>query len=235
MTKGGIDMANAIAPDPKTPRLTAEALAELIVVPAFQAKRIVYEQKYPKKEPVSYQPPFYSTALGAIIRYYKAGNNINILNQAILDLERKLDKLPLDAHPSRRIRAQSNIKALETFKKTALVDRMFNGFSQAPRHSLQFGSVEVRFSPDLCGRDLETKRFVVFNPCQQEADDEIARMTIELGYHIFSHRGVQCKITDFEYVNLFSGKVVTQRRFRPRTIERARDTAQMVEGLWTII
>lgn len=230
-----MNMAQAAAPEFKAPRLTAEALAELIVVPSFQAKRIVYEQKYPKKEPISYQPPFYSTALGAIIRYYKAGNNLNILNQVIFDLQEKLDNLPADAHPSRRIRALSNIKALETFKKTVLLDRVFDGFSQAPKHSLQFGSVEVRFSPDLCGRDSATRRFVVFNPCQQDADDEIARMTIELGYHIFAQRGVQCKITEFEYVNLFSGKVVTQQRLRPRTIDRARDTAQMVEGLWTIL
>lgn len=228
-------MATLANQDPKTPRLTAEALAELIVAPAFQAKRIVYEQKNPKKEPVSYQPPFYSSALGAITRYYKGGNNLNILNSAILKLQKQLDELPFDAHPSRRTRALSNIRALETFKNNSHAARMYTGLITPPRHSVPFGGVDVRFAPDLWARDADSHRFVIINPCQQETDEEVARMTLELGYHVFVNSGVPCKIIDFEYVNLFSGKAVNQKKLRRRTIERALDTAQMVEGLWTIV
>jgi hypothetical protein len=217
-------VAHITALEPRVPRLTAEAFSELIAMPAHEHLRIIREQKYPKRAPAMYQVPYYSQVMTAIRQFHKSGNNVAVLSEAIMDLQ----------STEQNAKTKNNIRAIEAFRDSVLKDRRIQ-IRTVPRQTIRFGTVEVRFTPDLCGLEGDAMRYFILNPRRQDANDEIARMTLELGYHILYHNGIVCKLNEFEYVNLLSNQVMKAPRFRQGTITKAERTAQIVEALWESI
>lgn len=215
-------MTNPVGEEtPKARRLTAEAFAELIAAPAYEHVKIIHEQKYPRRAPASYQVPFYSTALFAIRKYYRSNNDVSVLTDAIIKLQLQ----------PQTVRTKSNIRVLEVFRDGA-ISKWPLTLASASWKSTRFGSVEVRFAPDLYSREDDKQRFLIVNPRRQDAEDNIARMTLELGYLILSRNHIRCSISDFEYVNVMSGKIVKLSRMRKSTIDHAEATALMVDAIW---
>jgi hypothetical protein len=100
-------------------------------------------------------------------------------------------------------------------------------------YRMRFGGIDLRFSPDIVGVEDQETRLLTLNPRSEDADDEVARMALELGYRVLLENGGHCKIRDLEYVNLLSGKVIHSRSsLRKQTMVRAQDTALVIEALW---
>lgn len=206
------------------PRLTAEAFAELINAPGYEQLRIIHEQKYPKRAPAVFRIPYYNDAMNAIRRYYRAGNDLNVITEAIIALQSVQETA----------KTRNNVRVLEAFRDGILKDRQLTVLPR-PQRSIWLGNVEIRFRPDLYCQEGDVTRCIVLNPRRRDATDELARMTLEIGCHILNENGLLCTIRDFEYINLISNQVVRAPRMRKRTLERARDTAAIVERLWDTI
>ena len=213
-----------------SPRLTVEAFAELMTVPGYEYRRILYDHKYPKKIPASFMVPYYRDAIAAIVRFYRQGNDPEVLTKAIIELEEKKNytKKP---NP----RNDHNIEVLTAFSKGPLRDRQFR-VQKMINYRIHFDPIDLKFSPDVTAVEDGRTRFVILNPRTEDADDEVARMTLEMAYHVLATSAVPCTIGELEYANILSGKLTRGgARLRKKTMDRAAATAKVIGAIWDTI
>jgi hypothetical protein len=213
-----------------SPRLTVEAFAELMTVPGYEYRRILYDHKYPKKIPASFMVPYYRDAIAAIIEFYRQGNNPEVLTKAILGLEETKSRRKRYAPKDDR-----NIEVLRVFSGGSLRERQFR-VQKANTYRARIGTVGLKFSPDVTGVEDGKTRFLVLNPRMEDTDDEVARMTLEIAHHVLAESAVPCSMNELEYANIRSGKTTRGgARLRKRTLDRAVDTAKVIGAYWDTI
>jgi hypothetical protein len=207
------------------PKLTVRAFAEMMVLPAYEQERILFEQKYPKKAPQIYKAPYYAPALSAIRRYYRGGNDTSILDECRLHIQESAKP------PSKCLH---NLRVIDAFNAGPQAMRQMT-LRTFREYTLGIGSVVLRLNFDLIADEAAKRRRLFYNVRNAELDCEVARLTLELAQIVLRENGQAVPATSLEFVDLFSQTIVTSRRLRTTTEEKVKRNASIIERLWPAV
>ena len=203
------------------PRLTVKAAAEMLQLPAFSQARILTEQKYPKAGSQSFRTPFYRSALNGIVSYFKNDRDKGQIVKA-------RSKALAHAQPARR---DNNIRVLNSFEKSDLFSRDIESIPNS-RFSAEIGDVEFKLSPDLRGFFCDKPILLYLNCRAQALDPEIARLTIEIAHWVTEQNNEGLKISQIEFVDLFTNITYSFKSRRASTIKALSENANIIDTLW---
>lgn len=207
------------------PKLTVRAFAEMMVLPAYEQERILFEQKYPRKAPQIYKAPYYAPALGAIRRYYRGGNDTFILDECRRHIQETAKPLS---------KCQHNLRVIDAFNAGPQAVRQMT-LRTLRDYTLGVGSVELRLNFDLIADEAAKRRLLFYNVRNAELDSDVARLTLELAQIVLRENGQTIPAASLEFVDLFSQTMVTGRRLRTTTEEKVIRNASIIERLWPAV
>ena len=219
----------ALSPSgPAVPSLTVRAFAELMNMSLYQLRAYLVDYKYPKKGQAPFRIPYYRSALGAIRSYYRSGNQAQALAHAIARISSSKLTPVCKAH---------NIRVVRAFQASSQARRRLVPQVLAPM-SATFHGLTLRHSPELyatLGAQAKDVH-ILYNFRDQPITRDITVVTLELLHWLLGNTGHQLGSASLEFVDLTSrSRIYRLGNVRPRTLHRARVTAQGIVHLWPTI
>lgn len=204
-----------------TASLTVKAAAEMLLLPAHSQARILTEQKHPKVGSQAFKVPYYRTAIGGMVAFFRKGGSVA-----------ELDKARVKAQNfNQRAKRTNNLRAIDSFQKSRFSGRAFE-VATSPRLSATIDNVEIRLSPDLRVMEESKTKFIYLN-CKAEAiDSGLARRTLEIGHWVFEKAGHELPMMGFEYVDLVTDQTYSYKTRRRKTITAMQENAKVISVLW---
>ena len=203
------------------PRLTVKAAAEMLLVLAYSQARILTEQKHPKQGAQIFRTPYYSTALNGIRKYFKECQDITAIKSA----RNKALSLNLES------KRENNLRVLTAFEQSDFAKRVFV-VEKNEKISNSIGTVEFRLSPDLVIEEKKKTRLIYINCRAQMLDSEIARLTAEIAHWVTEEVGIELKLNQIEYIDLYTNKTHNFKKRRQKTIKNLTENAKLIEAIW---
>jgi hypothetical protein len=207
-----------------TPSLNVKALAEMLLMPAYEQSRLLHDQKYPKHPPQIFRTPYYQRAIAGIREYFRSDNDSKVVQAIQNDLQNIGDLT----------RRKNNLRVIENFLKSSQVKRKLQPLPNT-KHSAMTGAVEVRLSADLQALENDGSRIIYFNCRIVPVPDEIARLTVEVANWVLTQSHVEIPYEQVELVDLANGKVHRQKKGRPSTVKAIKNNGKIIEALWAAI
>jgi hypothetical protein len=207
------------------PSLTVRALAELMALPGYEQYRVLYDQKYPKRQPGVFRAPYYAPALRGIRAYYASGNSLSEIETARQAL----------SSAGNAVRRSHNERVLASFVDSPQSTRSLSPIRNQ-RVTLSLSDTDLRATFDLVVSDGSTTRRIFYNMRAVPLDEELARTTLEVVHWLLQSSDVRTAIDCLEYVDLANNGVSHSfKRARATTVRRAEQTLKVVEALWPTI
>jgi len=206
-------------------RLTVRAFAELLHLPAHAQVRILYEQKYPRREPQVFKVPFYQVALRGIRDFYASGGDRRQLAEA------RARAAQLRPPPKR----SNNQRALRAFENSNQVARPIIPSPGGTYRALPIRGVELRIRFGLEGEEGDRPRRMLYNLRQAPIDPEVALSTLRVAYWVLAENGLALPMRALEYVDLYDGRVHSVSRQSQRTLRLMMENARIIVTLWPTI
>jgi len=207
------------------PSLSVRALAELMALPGYEQYRVLYDQKYPKRQPGVFRAPYYSPALRGIRAFYASGNSLTEIEAVRLGL----------GSVGNAVRRGHNERVLASFVDSPQSARNLSPLRN-PRLSTSVGDTDVRVNFDLVASDGSVTRRMFYNMRAVPLEENLARTTIEVAHWLLGSCGIRAGIDQLEYVDLANdGMAHVCKKGRASTVKRAEQTLKVVEALWPTI
>jgi len=206
------------------PKLSVKAFSELLGLPAYEQVRILYEQKYPKRQPQVFKIPYYAQSLRAIREYYRSGCDTAQLRTA----EARVAHIRLDSQ------RDNNLRVIRQFEHGSQRNRALI-VAPRQRRSATLHSVELTLQFDLEGSESSAERFLLYNTRAAPIGEETARTTLELAQWVLGQAGKLVSLGSIEYVDLPSDKAYRYSKPRASTLKHASNTAGIITTLWPTI
>lgn len=203
------------------PRLTVKAAAEMLLVPAYSQARILTEQKHPKQGAQIFRTPYYSTALNGIRKYFKEHQNTSAIKAA----RNKALSLNLES------KRENNLRVLSAFENSDFAGRDLD-VERNEKISNSIGTVEFRLSPDLVVAEKKKTKLIYVNCRAQKLDTEIARLTAEIAHWVAEEVGIDIKLNQIEYIDLYTNDTHVFKKRRQKTIKNLTENAKLIEAIW---
>lgn len=206
------------------PSLTVKAFAEFLDLPAWDQQKKLYEQKYPRQSPQIYKQPYYSHSLSAIKNYYRSGNKMEVINDALT----KCNELK----PA--VKITHNIRVLNSFINSKQKNRKIT-INTSKRHSLKIGDVEIRLTFDLVANSIKDKKYIFYNVNNAPATSDLARYMVEIAQYVAKSTNQDITTKDIEYIDLYNDTTFTFSSVRSSTIKKVTQNIKIIEALWNTI
>lgn len=206
-------------------RLTVRAFSELLQLPAYAQSRILYEQKYPRRQPQAFKIPYYQTALGGIRDYYRTGRDASALTRA----RNKASVLSQDA---RRIH---NVRVIDAFEGGAQFNRNLQLLSMPTYIAEPVPGLELRLRFDAEALERNRKARIFYNLRNTELDDRTARATLQIAQWVLEENGQGDSIRSLDYVDFMNGSVHSVSRQSQRTIRLMEANSEIIMAIWPTI
>ena len=207
-----------------SPRLTAKSFAEILRRPTEKATKVMHDQKYPKEEPQIHRIPYYQTAITAIKNYYRADNNVQLLDAA----RNRALSIP---NQSRRV---NTLRVLDDFQDSPHSERRFL-VKPAQRHSAAIGRVEVRLSADMQATEAGKQRIVYFHCSATPIDEETAILLLEIAHWILAENHIETLPEQVEVLDVSSRKSHHVKSWRKSMSSVLTARARAVSSIWDSI
>jgi len=196
-------------------------MAEMMKLPLYEQLRILTEQKYPRQGAQMFKTPYYQRALTGIRQYFRKGNEPKVLLETIAKSE-SLGNLAQRKH---------NIRVVEAFAASSQKDRKL-GVKTAPVAEAAIGDVSLKLSPDLFVDENGEDRVLYINSRNVKIEEEVARLTMEIGHWVTSQCGLQFAPRQFEYLDLAGGVLHVGKKSRMATLKQLEGNAHVISTIW---
>jgi hypothetical protein len=210
-----------MAPTTNSPRLTVNALAEMLRMPAYDQVRVLYDQKYPKQQPQSFRTPYYQAAVTGIREYFRSGNDSRSITSARNDLQ----------SIGNATRRAQNLRVLDQFENSSLVKQELQLLPNT-RYSAKIDSLEIRLSPDIQAMEDGELAMLYFNCRTAPVPDDIASFTVEIANWVLEQNEVEIEFDHVQVIDLITGQTHKRKRGRPTTLKTLKSNARIIATLW---
>lgn len=207
------------------PSMSVRSFAELLALPMYEQVRILEEQKFPRRGNAQFKIPYYSGALKAIRRFYRQGNDHQVLLSAvgIIQAGGGLDH-----------KKNHNIRVINSFMGNPVSNRHLT-IQSNQRRLANFQGVEIRLHFDVSALENGIQKFMFINFRSAPITEDTARTTLELSKWILDQNGLPANMTSLEFLDLCTGVSYRFQRTRKRTLDIANETAGHIQTLWPTI
>ena len=188
------------------PSLSVRSFAELLHLPAYEQERILYEQKYPAREPQKFKVPYYLHALKGIRDYYAAAND----PRALATARARVNALNAQA------RRRQNIRVLNGFQRSREARRRLVPSPLSRLAADPHPGVELRLMFDIEAAEHSNQRRIFYNLRNAPIEGEVATSALQ-------------------YIDLKNGRVYVISRQSQRTLRQMRANARIIATLWPTI
>jgi hypothetical protein len=163
--------------------------------------------------------------LTAIRAYYRSGNDLDVVNTAIAQVQKS---------ESIRAKIEHNVAVLRSFAQGNQRGRRLTP-EPGTRSVVNLAGLDLRFTPDLVAAENGLRKYLLFNLRAADPTPEVARTILELACHVVSSSGGECSPRNFEFISIRSDRVQRITQVRRGTLNRARQSARGILQLWPAI
>lgn len=209
------------------PVLTVRSFAEMINLPMYSQYKILHEQKYPKDESNVFKVPFYKPSIDIIKKYFKYNKDKTIIENWI---KTEVERIKPQSKSINNKRVVSKfISSPISTRNLTLINRNYS-YTAYPLEK-----VELKLHFDIEGSENGQPIFIFINFRGTKIDEQIAKDTLSLTYWILEKNGINCKISQLEYIDLAADIVFRVKKQSISTIKKMNNNALVVKTLWDSI
>ncbi len=207
-------------------KLSLSGLADFMTKSASGQRKLLRNYKYPDTDDASAKILYYKEARDRILAYHSAGNDMELLTDAIKDLE----KLAALSMGQRKTRLGYNVRALRDYARH-FSKKSFEILKEASL-GLNFDDVIVTVYPDLHVEEKGVEKFIKLGFSKDEPEQKFISIISQGLFEAARQEGHELSSSSILFLDVPRGKIHKGARMGARMTGNIEAACQNISAIW---